>query len=78
MKNLLKIFLLVALTAMMTGCVQMHMDTEIKKDGSGTMEMTMSLSEVVSEVLKEGAGDDDLEEIGEIMQMSEKELKEKV
>ncbi len=78
LKTLLKISLLVALATMMTGCLQMHMDTELKKDGSGTMEMTMSLSQVVSDVLAEGAGDDDLEDIGKIMQMSEKELKEKV
>ncbi len=78
MKNLLKMFLLVAVAALMTGCVQMHMDTEIKKDGSGTMEMTMSLSQVLSEVLAEGGAEDDLEDLGKIMKMSEKEIKEKI
>lgn len=78
MKNLMKITLLVALAAMMTGCVQMHMDTEIKKDGSGTLDLTMSLSKVVTEVLQDDVGDDDLKEIGKIMDMEKKDLEKKV
>jgi len=78
MKILLKISLLVALAALMTGCVQMHMNTEIKKDGSGTMEMTMSLSKVVTEAMTEMGSDgmdDDLEGIGNLLNVDEKELK---
>ena len=78
MKNLLKISLLVALAAMMSGCVQMHMDTEIKKDGSGTMEMNLSLSPILSEIIAEGGADDEIADIGNIMDMNEKDLNEKI
>ena len=81
MKTLLKISLLVALAALMTGCVQMHMNTEIKKDGSGTMDMTMSLSAVVTEAMAEMGSDgmdDDLAGIGELMEIDEKELNNSV
>jgi hypothetical protein len=39
--------------ALMSGCVQMHMNSTIEKDGSGTMDLTVSLSQVVSESLEE-------------------------
>lgn len=78
MKVMLKMMLVVALVAMMSGCVQMHMNTEIKKDGSGTMEMTMSLSEVVKEAIALEAGDDDLAELGAMMSMDKKELEKAI
>ncbi len=78
MKKLMTLMLMMALAIMATGCVQVHMDTEIEKDGSGTMEMTMSLSKVVSDVLKEEAADDDLAEIGDLMKMEKKEIEEKI
>ncbi len=78
MKTMLKLILTVALIAMMSGCVQMHMDTEIKKDGSGTMKMTMSLSDVVKEAIELEAGDDDLAKIGSLMDMEKKELEKAI
>ncbi len=81
MKRILTMMLMVALAALMSGCIQMHMDTNIEKDGSGTMEMTMSLSAVVTEAINEmGADgmDDDMEEIGNLMKMEEKDLKESI
>jgi hypothetical protein len=81
MKTLLKLFVVLALVAMMSGCVQMHMDTEVKKDGSGTMEMTLSLSKVLTDAIEEMGTedmDDDIGNIGSMLDMDEKVLKEKV
>ena len=49
---------IVLLPAVLTGCVHMHMETDIAKDGSGTFTMTYSMSETVAQSLKE------LEELG--------------
>ncbi len=81
MKILLKIFVLAALAAMMTGCVQMHMDTEIKKDGSGTMDMTLSLSKVLTDAIEEMGTedmDDDIGNITAIMDLDKKDLEKTV
>ena len=81
MKRFLKMMLMVALAALMSGCIQMHMNTEIEKDGSGTMEMTMSLSTVVTEAINEMGTegmDDDMEEIGDLMKMEKSELEESI
>ncbi len=81
MKRFLTMMLMVALAAMMSGCIQMHMNTEIEKDGSGTMEMTMSLSAVVTEAINEMGTegmDDDMEEIGDLMKMEKSELEESI
>ncbi len=78
MKRIITLLLMVALAAMLTGCVQMHMDTTIKKDGSGTMDMTLSLSKVLTDAIAEMGTedmDDDIGEITEIMDMDKKELK---
>ncbi len=37
----------------LAGCVQMHMETVIEKDGSGTFAMSYSMSESVAEAIKE-------------------------
>ena len=81
MKNLLKIFVLLAMAALMSGCVQMHMDTEIKKDGSGTMDMTLSLSKVLTDAVEEMGSegmDDDIGEITELLDIEENELKKAI
>ena len=78
MKRIITMLLMVALASLMTGCVQMHMDTDISKDGSGTMDLTMSLSAVVTEAINEmgtDAMDDEMEDIGKLMDMEEKEIK---
>ncbi len=49
---------IVLLPLLLTGCVHMHMETDIAKDGSGTFTMTYSMSETVAQSLKE------LEELG--------------
>lgn len=77
MKRILAMMLTVALATMMSGCIQMHMDTEVKKDGSGTMEMTMSLSKVVTEAIAElgtEGMDDDLSGIDSMMDRDKKEV----
>lgn len=51
MKKMLILIALLGLSA--TGCVQMHMDTTIGKDGSGTMSMSYGMSPTVAEALAE-------------------------
>jgi len=81
MKKLMMIFLLAAVAALTTGCIQMHMDTVIEKDGSGTADITMSLSKAVSESLEEIAEADmsegmDLESLMDLDKSEfEKEIK---
>lgn len=53
MKKMLILLALLGLSA--TGCVQMHMDTTITKDGSGTVSMSYGMSPTVAEALKEMA-----------------------
>ncbi len=81
MKNVLKIIAMVAVVAMMSGCVQMHMDTEIKKDGSGVMDMTLSLSKVLTDAVEEMGTegmDDDIGNITELLDIDKKELEKAV
>jgi hypothetical protein len=54
-RRLTLLLLTVAAAALLTGCVQMHSATTIEKDGSGTATMVMSMSEAVSEAIKEMA-----------------------
>ena len=58
-----KFYALLLVTAFLcTGCIQMHMDTTIDKDGSGTMTMTYGMSPSVAEAMAELAempGSDD-------------------
>lgn len=61
MRKLILLLLVTALSA--TGCIQMHMDTAIQKDGSGVMTMEYGMSPSVAEALAEmakmpGGGDD--------------------
>ena len=45
---------LIALAALcLTGCIQVHSDTVIAKDGSGTASLTMSLSPAMQEIFKD-------------------------
>jgi len=44
---------LVMLPLVLTGCLHMHMDTVIEKDGSGTFTLNYSMSETVAASLKE-------------------------
>lgn len=49
-----KMMLLLVLTGLFaTGCVQMHMDTVLEKDGSGTLTMMYAMSPTVAEALAE-------------------------
>jgi hypothetical protein len=69
----------VALAAMaLTGCVQMHSDTVIKKDGSGTATMKMSLSPGMAEAIKEmedlGMNEDQDMDVPEFDQISKEDL----
>jgi hypothetical protein len=53
----MKIFAMLAIVALaataLTGCVQMHSDTVIQKDGSGTATMKLSISPGMAEAMKE-------------------------
>ncbi len=81
MKRLMTLMLMVALAALTSGCVQMQMDTDINKDGSGTLDLTMSLSAVVTEAINEMGADsmeDEMQDIGRLMDMEEKEFKKSI
>ncbi len=81
MKKTLTMMLMLALAALLSGCVQMHMDTNITKDGSGTMDMTLSLSQVLTEAFAEMGEDgleDEMEDIDRLMDMEEKEVKKSI
>ncbi|MEN8007748.1 MAG: hypothetical protein ABFS42_12080 [Candidatus Krumholzibacteriota bacterium] len=67
----LAILAIVALTALsLTGCVKMHTDTIIDKDGSGTASLTMSMSPTGAEIMEEMKELDMDEEQGMDMDMS--------
>ncbi|MCP4144428.1 MAG: hypothetical protein GY752_03995, partial [bacterium] len=81
MKKILTFVLTVALAAIMSGCVQVNMETNIEKDGSGTMEMTLSFSSIVTETINElGIEEmsDDLGQLHEFTKMDQGELKKKL
>ncbi|MCP4800330.1 MAG: hypothetical protein GY893_10330 [bacterium] len=81
MKKILTFVLTLALAAVMSGCVQMDMETNIEKDGSGTMEMTLSFSSIVTETINElGIEEmsDDLGQLHEFTKMDQGELKKKL
>jgi hypothetical protein len=73
-----KLFLVAGLVAMMAGCVQMDMNYDIKKDGSGTLVMSMALSDVVYEAIAIQAGDDDLAILGSVMDMDKKAMEKAI
>lgn len=81
----MKKFVLMATMAMLavlfSGCVQMHMDSTIEKDGSGSFAMTMSLSKVLTdsmEDLKALDMEEDMDEIGMLMDANKDDLEKKV
>lgn len=81
LKKLMMTFLVVAAAVLMSGCVQMHMVSNIEKDGSGTMDLTMSLSKVVTDAIAEmgtDGMDDDLGKIDSMMDMTKKDLEEAI
>lgn len=53
----MKKFAMLAVTALavlsLTGCIQMHSDTTIEKDGSGTASLTLSLSPTMLEAMED-------------------------
>lgn len=73
--------MLAVLVLAASGCVQMNMSTTIDKDGSGTMEMTMTLSQVVSESLedlKTMQGAEELADMDQLMSLDKDELQKRV
>jgi hypothetical protein len=55
MKTAMKCLLLVLAVSALGGCVQMHSETVINKDGSGIASMTVSLSPVMTEAMDQMA-----------------------
>lgn len=78
MKRLLTLVLALAAATLLSGCVQMHMEAEIEKDGSGTLDMTVTLSDVLVEVMNEDTGVDDMDELSGMMDMEKSELEKKI
>lgn len=79
MKNLMTLLLTLGLATMLTGCVQMKFDTDLKKDGSGTMDMTITMSDVLAEVIAEDAeGSDEIKDLAEMMSLEKKELEKRL
>ncbi len=81
MKKLILTLALSVLTSLLlTGCVQMHLDSEINKDGSGTASINMSLSQVVTESLDEISGMDPSQDmdLGALPDLTREELAKKV
>ena len=81
MKSLLKIIAVMVMAVSMVGCVQMHMDTEIKKDGSGEMDLTLSLSKVLTDAIAEMGTegmDDDIGNLEGVLNIDKKELEKSI
>lgn len=78
----LRLLITLALLAVLsTGCVQMNMNTTIAEDGSGSMEMTMSLSPVLTESLDDLKAlnpDEGLEDLDKLLEADKGELQAKV
>lgn len=53
LRTVLALSLMFAVALMMSGCVQMHNETEINKNGGGSATMTMSMSAGVAEAIAE-------------------------
>ena len=58
MKKLAMLATIVQIALFLTGCVQLHSDTVIDKDGSGTASLTLSLSPAMQDLFK------DMKELG--------------
>jgi len=81
MKKLLLTLLSTALAGLLlTGCVQMHMVSEIDKNGGGTASLKVSLSQVVTESMEEIAAMDEEQDmdLGAMTTLTRKELEKKV
>ena len=81
MKRLLILSALLATAFLATGCIQVKWDSVIEKDGSGTMDMTMSLSKVLTESmddLKALNQDDSMDGLDELMSADKDELQKKL
>lgn len=78
MKKLLILMLTLAAATLMTGCVQMDNKTEIQKDGSGTMDMTLTVSDVMLEVINDEAAEDEMKDLGTLFDMDKGELEKKL
>jgi hypothetical protein len=81
MRKFLLLLTLGALALLASGCVQMNMTSTIEKDGSGTMDMTISLSQVLTESMEELQAmnqDEGLEDLDEMMDLNRDEMQAKV
>lgn len=81
MKKFTILLALAALAVFGTGCMQMHMDSTIEKDGSGSFSLTMSLSQVLTESLDDLKSMDMGEDMGEmdfLMEADKDELQKQV
>ena len=81
MKRFILCTAMLALAFLATGCIQAKWDTVIEKDGSGTMEMTMSLSKVLTESmddLKAMNQDDEMDGLDELLDADKGELEKKL
>lgn len=79
MKNKLKYFVLfIGLLFLANGCIQVETNVNVNKDGSGTIEETVTFSPMVLSMLKEFAGSfNDSTESGSFKIFNEDELKQK-
>lgn len=72
----------VALLAVLTsGCMQMHMNSTIAKDGSGTMDVTLSLSQVLSESMEDLKSlnvEQDMDQVGFLLEGDKDQLQERI
>jgi hypothetical protein len=75
-KSLL-ILTLLSLTLLFAGCIEIQMETELKKDGSGTGEMKLTISPKVTEIMARYEGISDMPEtdITHMANLDEDELK---
>ncbi len=81
MHKFLLLLTLGARALLASGCVQMNMTSTIEKDGSGTMDMTISLSQVLTESMEELQAmnqDEGLEDLDEMMDLNRDEMQAKV
>lgn len=80
-RRLMTLALAVLAVALFSGCVQLHSDTVIDKNGGGTATMTMSISEQTMDTLKqmqELDPDGDTSDMPDFDEMDEKEIKERL
>ncbi len=82
MKNFAMLAIVALAATALTGCVQMHSDTIIEKDGSGTATMTLSFSPGMAEAIKEmedlGMNEGQDMDVPEFDKINKKELEKAV